>query len=91
MDYGYSFGSKKVGMAPGVVNLRYMCHCLAKAVKMHLNFNPTNENFLQDLRSKDQSLEFTYNFQNELKVTLHPQSHQTDFLVQNKSEADIDN
>jgi len=46
IDYGYSFGSKKVGMAPGVVNLRFMCHCLARAVKMHLNFNPDNENFL---------------------------------------------
>lgn len=72
IDYGYSFGSKKVGMAPGVVNLRFMCHCLARAVKMHLNFNPDNENFLQDLRRIDSNLEFTYNFQNELKVTLHP-------------------
>ncbi len=45
-DYGFSFGAKKVGMAPSLVNLRFMCHCLAKAIKMHLDFNPTNANFL---------------------------------------------
>ena len=43
IDYGFSFGAKKVGMAPSVVNLRFMCHCLGKAVKMHLDFNQTNE------------------------------------------------
>jgi hypothetical protein len=37
-DYGHSFGSKKVAMAPGFVNLRFMCHCLAKAIKRHLEF-----------------------------------------------------
>lgn len=41
-DYGFSFGSKKVAMAPGFLNLRFMCHCLARALKMHLDFNPTN-------------------------------------------------
>jgi hypothetical protein len=77
-------------MAPGVVNLRFMCHCLAKAVKMHLDFNPTHENFLQDLRNTDSNLEFTYNFKSDLKVTLHPQQFKTDHLLQNKSEIDID-
>jgi hypothetical protein len=48
-DYGYSFGSKKVEMAPGFVNLRFMCHCLAKAIKRHLDFGK-NEWFLQDLQ-----------------------------------------
>jgi hypothetical protein len=47
-------------MAPSVVNLRFMCHCLARAIKMHLDYNPTDENFLQDLPDKDMT--FTYNF-----------------------------
>ena len=47
-DYGHSFGSKKVEMAPGFVNLRFMCHCLAKAIKRHLEFGK-NHWFLQDL------------------------------------------
>lgn len=38
-DYGHSFGSKKVEMAPGFVNLRFMCHCLAKGIKRHLDFS----------------------------------------------------
>lgn len=45
-DYGYSIGSKKVGQAPGIINLRFMCHCLARAIKMHLDFNPTDAYFL---------------------------------------------
>jgi len=49
-------------MAPGVVNLRFMCYCLAKAIKMHLDFNPNHANFLQDLREVNHDLEFTYNF-----------------------------
>lgn len=48
-----------------------MCHCLAKAIKMHLDFNSTDAYFLQDL--PQDILDFTYNFQNQLKVTLHPQ------------------
>ena len=39
-EYGYSFNSKKVGMAPALVNLRFMSHCLARAIKMHMDFNP---------------------------------------------------
>ena len=38
-DYGYSFGSKKVAMGPGFMNLRFMCHCLARAIKRHINFS----------------------------------------------------
>ena len=38
-DYGYSFGSKKVSMGPGFVNLRFICHCLARAIKRHLEFS----------------------------------------------------
>lgn len=37
--YGHSFGSKKVAMGPGFLNLRFMCHCLAKAVKKHIDFS----------------------------------------------------
>ena len=77
-------------MAPGVINLRFMCHCLAKAIKMHLDFNPTNANFLQDLRKENENLEFTYNFQSDLKVTIHPQPKEKDHLVAAKSDLDID-
>ena len=31
-DYGHSFGAKKVAMGPGFMNLRFMCHCLARAI-----------------------------------------------------------
>ena len=74
MDYGYSFNSKKVGMAPGFVNLRFMCHCLARALMLHLEFNPSNANFLIDLQSEQENedLEFSYNLETHLKVTLHP-------------------
>jgi len=53
-DYGHSFGSKKVEMGPGFMNLRFMCHCLAKAIKRHLEFSQGTHWFLQDLQmSKD--------------------------------------
>ena len=48
-DYGYSFGSKKVAMGPGFINLRFMCHCLARAIKRHLDFSRGEHWFLQDL------------------------------------------
>jgi hypothetical protein len=35
-NYGHSFGSKKVAMGPGFVNMRYMCHCLGRAIMRHL-------------------------------------------------------
>ena len=38
-EYGYSFGSKKVAMGPGFVNLRFLCHCLARAIKRHIEFS----------------------------------------------------
>ena len=38
-EYGYSFGSKKVAMGPGFMNLRFMCHCLARAIKRHIDFS----------------------------------------------------
>ena len=47
--YGHSFGSKKVTMGPGFVNLRFMCHCLARAIKRHLEFSKGVHWFLQDL------------------------------------------
>ena len=45
-DYGYSFGSKKVAMGPGFMNLRFMCHCLARAIKRHLEFSKGSHWFL---------------------------------------------
>ena len=74
-EYGFSFASKKVGQAPSVVNLRFMCHCLARAVKKHLDFNPNDEHFLQDIET-DTRYDFTYNFAKDLKLTLHPESDQ---------------
>lgn len=48
-EYGHSFGSKKVAMGPGFMNLRFMCHCLARAIKRHLEFSNGEHWFLQDL------------------------------------------
>lgn len=45
-DYGYSFGSKKVAMGPGFMNLRFMNHCLARAIKRHLDFSQGTHWFL---------------------------------------------
>lgn len=61
-DYGYSFGSKKVAMGPGFINLRFMCHCLARAIKRHLEFSRGEHWFLQDLQQEqdDVDLEFSY-------------------------------
>ena len=61
-DYGFSFGSKKVAMGPGFMNLRFMCHCLARAIKRHLEFSKGIHWFLQDLQAieNDDELEFSY-------------------------------
>lgn len=53
-----------------MVNLRFMCHCLARAIKLHLDFNATNATFLQDISDTN---DFTYNFKPDLKLTLNPQ------------------
>lgn len=45
-DYGHSFGAKKVAMGPGFVNLRFMCHCLARAIKRHIEFSKGEHWFL---------------------------------------------
>ena len=50
-DYGYSFGSKKVAMGPGFMNLRFMNYCLARAIKRHLDFSKGKNWFLQDLQA----------------------------------------
>ena len=73
-DYGYSFGSKKVAMGPGFMNLRFMCHCLARAIKRHIDFSNGELWFLQDLqaRQEDTDLEFTYKLPPDLKLTLNP-------------------
>ena len=61
-------------MGPGFMNLRFMCHCLAKAIKRHLEFSQGTHWFLQDLQmSKDQTdLEFSYQMPSDLKLTLNP-------------------
>jgi hypothetical protein len=58
-----------------------MCYCLAKAVKKHLDFNPTNAFFLHDITSienDDPANGFTYNFSKDLKLTLHPDHKEID-------------
>ena len=73
-DYGYSFGSKKVAMGPGFMNLRFMCHCLARAIKRHLEFSKGIHWFLQDLQAieNDDELEFSYQLPPDLKLTINP-------------------
>ena len=73
-EYGYSFGSKKVAMGPGFINLRFMCHCLARAIKRHLEFSKGEHWFLQDLQQEmdDTDLEFSYQLPPDLKLTLNP-------------------
>lgn len=73
-EYGYSFGSKKVAMGPGFINLRFMCHCLARAIKRHLDFSKGVHWFLQDLQAEqnDIDLEFSYQLPPDLKLTLNP-------------------
>lgn len=38
VNYGYSFNSKKVAVAPMFFNLRLMCDALGKAVLRHIQF-----------------------------------------------------
>ena len=45
-EFGHSFGAKKIGMVPSLVNLRFMCRSLAKAIQMHLDFNETDCKFI---------------------------------------------
>ena len=73
-EYGYSFGSKKVAMGPGFMNLRFMCHCLARAIKKHLEFSRGEHWFLQDLQKEqdDIDLEFSYQLPPDLRLTLNP-------------------
>lgn len=73
-DYGFSFGSKKVAMGPGFMNLRFMCHCLARAIKKHLEFSRGEHWFLQDLQKEqdDIDLEFSYQLPADLRLTLNP-------------------
>lgn len=51
VDYGFSFGSKKVNMGPGFLNLKVMCQCLAKAIMKHLEFSRGTYLFLSDLKA----------------------------------------
>lgn len=71
MDYGYSFGSKKVSMGPGFLNLRFVCRCLGKAIKKHLDFSRDIYFFLDDLQRaiEDEDMEFSYQFKKELKLS----------------------
>ena len=73
-DYGFSFGSKKVAMGPGFINLRFMCHCLARAIKRHIDFSKGEHWFLQDLQAEADNidLEFSYQLPADLKLTLNP-------------------
>jgi len=61
-------------MGPGFMNLRFMCHCLARAVKRHLEFSRGEHWFLQDLQQEedDLDLEFSYQLPADLKLTLNP-------------------
>jgi hypothetical protein len=76
-DYGYSFGSKKVAMGPGFMNLRFMNHCLARAIKRHLDFSKGTHWFLQDLQAQENNddLEFSYQLPPDLKLTINPKGH----------------
>ena len=73
-EYGYSFGSKKVAMGPGFVNLRFLCHCLARAIKRHIDFSQGTHWFLQDLQKEEEvdDLEFSYKLPADLRLTLNP-------------------
>ena len=61
-------------MGPGFMNLRFMCHCLARAIKRHIDFGKGEHWFLQDLQaeSDDIDLEFSYQLPPNLKLTLNP-------------------
>ena len=61
-------------MGPGFMNLRFMCHCLARAIKRHLEFSKGSHWFLQDLQAieNDDELEFSYQLPPDLKLTINP-------------------
>jgi len=56
------------------MNLRFMCHCLARAIKRHIDFGKGEHWFLQDLQAEadDIDLEFSYQLPPDLKLTLNP-------------------
>jgi len=68
VDYGFSFGSKKVNMGPAFLSLDVMCQCLAKAIMKHLHYSKGVHLFVDELHGGGE-LEFTYNFKKELKIT----------------------
>lgn len=71
INFGHSFGSKKVNMGPGFMNLRFMCDCLARAIKKHIDFSKGDYWMLEDLHrdgSFSDSLEFSYKLPDNLKV-----------------------
>lgn len=74
MNYGFSFGSKKVSMGPAFLNLKAMCFCLAKAILRHLEFSRGTFLFLEDLRKQEEeAVEFSYKFNSNLKIGSKPQ------------------
>ena len=88
-EYGHSFGSKKVAMGPGFINLRFMCHCLARAIKKHLEFSRGEHWFLQDLQKEedDIDLEFSYQLPPDLRLTLNPRGEKVD--IDDEDDDDI--
>ena len=69
MNYGYSFGSKKVNMGPGFLNLKVMCKSLARALVKHLQFSKGKHLFLEDLKSAEEiDVEFSYKFGKALRI-----------------------
>ena len=62
LDFGASFGSKKVNMAPGYLSLDMMSRCLAKAIMKHLEYSKGIYLFIDDLKKEEADLDFTYNF-----------------------------
>ena len=69
LDFGASFGSKKVNMAPGYLNLDVMCRSLAKAIMKHLEYSKGKYLFVDELKKNSDDMEFTYNFKKELKLS----------------------
>ena len=64
-------------MGPGFMNLRFMNHCLARAIKRHLDFSKGTHWFLQDLQAQENNddLEFSYQLPPDLKLTINPKGH----------------
>ena len=89
MKHGHSFGSKKVAMGPGFVNLRFMCHCLARAIKRHLEFSRGEHWFLQDLQQEEDNidLEFSYKMPDDMRLTLNPKGVRVGYEDDDEDEA----